>query len=210
MKLEYMCHACVRCIADNGKMLVLDPPAPDYGFVLPDLGCDYVAASHGHRDHSALELYPAETHLPKEPLSLRAGPFLLEGFDCWHDGEGGAKRGANRVHKVTADGVTVVHLGDLGHMPDEKLTEFAANADLLVVPVGGVFMLEPEQMLQVIEVLKPRFVLPVHYRVSGSTLQQLRPLEDFLALWSGPVIRTGNCFDPGTAGEQTTVVVCQI
>lgn len=208
MYLEYLCHACIRCVADNGKKLILDPPAPDYGYLLPDRDADYVTASHGHRDHCALELFAPEAQLPQEGLSLHAGPFTIEAYDCWHDDAQGTKRGSNRVHKITADGTTVVHLGDLGHMPDEALAAFAKNADLLVVPVGGVFMLEPEQMLEVIRLLQPKFVLPVHYRTAQTTLQQLRPLEDFLSLWSGPVLQPGGCtFDPAASAAETTAVI---
>lgn len=208
MYVEYLCHACIRCVADNGKKLVLDPPAPDYGYEIADPTADYVAASHGHRDHCAVDLFPPEAQLPRESLSLKAGPFTLEAFDCYHDGENGAKRGSNRVHKIIADGISVVHLGDLGHGPDEALTAFGQKADLLVVPVGGVFMLEPAQMLDVIAALQPKYVLPVHYRTPQTTLQQLHPLEDFLNLWSGPVLQPGGYrFDPSTPAEQTTVVV---
>lgn len=187
MRIEFLGHACIRCTADNGKKLILDPPAEPYGYVLPDKETDYVTFSHGHKDHSAVELFPMEALLPQEGHSLKAGPFLVERFDCWHDDRQGALRGANRVYRITADGRTVVHLGDLGHLPDGELTRFAAGADVLVVPVGGVYTLEPEQLLPVIRALAPRFVLPVHYRTPQTSLQNLRPLEDFLKVWDGPV-----------------------
>lgn len=189
MKFEYIGHACICCHAENGKKLVLDPPAESYGYILPDTDADYVSCSHGHGDHAAAELFPAPARLPQEGLHLKAGPFTLDRFPCWHDDQNGRLRGPNLVQKVTADGITLVHLGDLGHMPDDALRKFASGADLLAVPVGGVFMLEPEQMLQVVDALHPRYVLPIHYRCDQSSLQQLRTLEDFLSMWKGSVLR---------------------
>lgn len=189
MKIEYIGHACVCCHAENGKKLVLDPPGESYGYILPHTDADYVSCSHGHGDHAAAELFPASSRLPQEGLRFKAGPFTLERFPCWHDTQEGKLRGPNLVQKVTADGITLVHLGDLGHLPDDALTAFARGADLLAVAVGGVFTLEPEQLVPLIRQLRPRYVLPMHYRTAQGSLQQLRPLEDFLSLWNGPVLR---------------------
>ena len=195
MKFEYIGHACIRCISDSGKTLVLDPPEERYGYRLPDRNADYVCCSHDHGDHGAKELFPPAARLPREGLRLKAGPFSLERFPCWHDDRRGALRGGNLVQKITADGITLVHLGDLGHWPDEALTRFARDADLLAVPVGGVFTLEPEQMLRVIALLHPAWVLPIHYLTPQCSLQQLHPLEDFLSLWHGKTLRAeGSCF----------------
>lgn len=189
MNFEYVGHACVRCIANDGQMLIIDPPKESYGYPIADRHADYVTCSHKHGDHGAVELFPVSTHLPEDQMRLKAGPFLLERFPCWHDNQGGTQRGANLVHKITADGITFVHLGDLGHWPDENLKEFAAGADLLALPVGGVFTLTLDQLSPLIRLLQPSYVLPIHYRTAQGALQQLHPLEDFLSCWDGEVLR---------------------
>lgn len=182
MDITHLCHACVALTA-QGRTLVLDPPDPGYGYAPAFPDTHYVCTTHDHRDHCATELLPGAQILPRQEGPIIAGPFRVEAHRCFHDDRAGALRGENWVYKITADNVTVLHLGDLGHMPDRELLRFAAGADLLLAPVGGCFTLEPEAMTEVILALAPRRVLPIHYRTPKCSLQQLHPLDYFLALW---------------------------
>lgn len=191
MKLEYIGHACFCCVANDGERLLMDPPEENYGYHVPDWKFDYVTISHEHGDHSANKFKQLEVLFEGDSDRLRVGSFQLSRKRCYHDDVKGELRGLNWVYKVEADGNTFVHLGDLGHWPDTELTKFAANADVLAVPAGGFFTLNPKQIIQVIEKLNPKYAVPMHYRTPQSSLQQLASLDDFINIWQGAVLQTG-------------------
>ena len=137
MKISWYGHSCFR-IDSAGGSLVLDPYSDGSvpGLELPALTADAVLCSHGHSDHAGTE---------KVALSGRAYGGRVETLDCFHDGEGGAKRGANAVRIVSDEGLRVVHLGDLGHELSEEQYAAIGSPDVLLIPVGGFFTIDAAQ-----------------------------------------------------------------
>ncbi len=187
VRIEYVGHACLRCIADSGEMLIMDPPAEKYGYILKNRQADYITTSHEHEDHNAVYLFPNATIIPQVSAQMQAGPFSIAEMDSFHDNEQGALRGENRIYQIKADGVTLVHMGDIGHPLSKEFQKFAEGADVLAIPVGGCFTVEPEQVVKMIAQLSPRYILPIHYKTAQCTLKQLAPLETFLAIWRGDI-----------------------
>ena len=74
----------------------------------PRLPVHRILCSHGHFDHNAVE--EAEV-VPFEGDC----PFTIRTVETFHDDAGGALRGPNTIHILSAGGVTIAHLGDLGH-----------------------------------------------------------------------------------------------
>jgi len=75
--------------------------------------------------------------------------------------------------------MTVAHLGDLGHVLTESQVEAMPNIDVLLVPVGGRHTLDAAMAAEVIGIVEPRIVIPMHYRMEG-TPEHLDPLDRFL------------------------------
>ena len=75
----------------------------------------------------------------------------------------------------------IVHLGDLGHVLSRQQASAIGPVDVLLVPVGGFYTIDASQATQVVDLLKPRAVIPIHYKTA-----KLRPdwpgvgVEDFL------------------------------
>jgi L-ascorbate metabolism protein UlaG (beta-lactamase superfamily) len=100
----------------------------------------------------------------RDPSHRDVHGIYIDGFPTHHDAAGGAERGANTVFRWEMQGLTFVHLGDLGHPLDSELVQALAGAHVVFVPVGGFFTLEPEQAARVIGELAPRIAIPMHYR----------------------------------------------
>jgi len=78
-----------------------------------------------------------------------------------------AKRGdPTHVYVFKLDGIRVCHLGDIGHLLSDKILKEIGKVDLLFVPIGGKFTLEPGKVNKLIDSLKPRVVLPIHYKTA--------------------------------------------
>lgn len=134
-----------------------------------------VLCSHQHFDHNAVELTGL---LPEAPC-----PFTIRTVKTFHDGRGGALRGSNTVHILSAGGFTAAHLGDLGHQLTAEQAEAIGPLDLAMIPVGGTYTVDAQGAKAVCGTLRPRCVIPMHYRHAPYGLPDVGGVEDFLALW---------------------------
>jgi len=74
----------------------------------------------------------------------------------------------------------------------EEMLKEIGEVDILLIPVGGVFTIEPEEAKKTIKLINPRVVIPMHYRIGGLSLS-IRPLADFTGLFPEDIIiRVGN------------------
>lgn len=180
MTITYLGHSCFR-LEQDGYSLLIDPYCQVPG--LPDIAgeADAVYCSHQHFDHN----FTQQLH-----LTGRQGlPFSVRTVDVFHDDRGGTLRGPNRIHIFTAGGVTAAHLGDLGHQLTEEQAAAIGSLDALLIPIGGTYTVDPTGAEAVAEQLKPRVVVPMHYRIGEIGLPVLCQVEDFLALRPAGEIR---------------------
>ncbi|HEY3394509.1 MAG TPA: MBL fold metallo-hydrolase [Lacipirellulaceae bacterium] len=91
--------------------------------------------------------------------------IVVTTIPAWHDKEQGADRGATAIFAIDVDGVRIVHSGDLGQskLSDEQ-REALGRIDVLLIPVGGVFTVDGARAAEIVRELRPRIVVPVHYK----------------------------------------------
>ena len=174
MKLTWLGHACFL-VEQGGYRILLDPYTGVEGYPAlaeQKLQVHKILCSHGHFDHNAVD--QAEVVPFDGPC-----PFTIRTVETFHDGEGGALRGPNTIHILSADGVAVAHLGDLGHplSPEQ------------IAAVGGTYTVDAAGAKAVCEALNPKCVIPMHYRHAPYGLPDVAGVEDFLALWDEGEIR---------------------
>ena len=127
MKLTWLGHACF-VLEQDGYRIVTDPYTGVEGY--PDLRvrAHEVFCSHHHFDHDAVDRV--------ELLPGRESPFTVREVETCHDDQGGALRGPNTIRIFTAGGVSVAHLGDLGHqLTAEQLSAIGSVDAVLVLAV---------------------------------------------------------------------------
>ena len=175
-------HASYLIELESGLRIVTDPYDASTGYPVHHVRADVVTVSHGHHDHSAAETVEGWTQrIDREGVHTLAPEVTLEGVPSWHDDAQGAKRGPNLIFVLRAEGLTVAHLGDLGHpLTPEQCA--VAPVDVALIPVGGFFTIDAAQALRAAEQLKARVVIPMHYRTQYNASWPIAPLEDFTAL----------------------------
>ena len=199
MKITWYGHSCFKVSFDGGSV-VFDPYADGSvpGWTLPQLSADAVLCSHRHDDHAGAG---------KVTLSGREPDCKVETVECFHDAEHGAKRGANTIHILTADGVRVAHLGDLGHEPDEAQLAAICAPDVLLIPVGGFYTIDAATAAAVAEKIGARITVPMHYRGDGFGYDVIGTVEEFTALRKDVRCADSNSFDPADYKDRVTLVL---
>lgn len=180
MTITWLGHACFL-LESGGYRLLLDPYREVPGLPDTEAEADAVFCSHGHFDHA---------HTQHVALSGRgAGPFSVQEIPSFHDEVRGAKRGENIIRRFTAEGLTVVHLGDLGHQLSPRQLAAVGRADVLLLPIGGTYTLDGREAKAVVDAIAPRVVIPMHYRRGSVGFDVLETLEDFLPLFPQELVR---------------------
>ena len=198
MKLTWLGHSCFL-LEQDGYRIVTDPYTDVEGYPSLSVSAHAVWCSHHHFDHDAVD---AVTVLP--PVK---SPFTVREVETCHDEQGGALRGSNTVRVFTAGGVSVAHLGDLGHQLSAAQLDAIGSVDAVLVPVGGVYTVDAAGAKAVCDALHPRCVIPMHYHHAPYGLPNVAGVEDFLRLWPvGTIHRlSGPSFE--VTAETTGVLV---
>ncbi len=173
MKITWLGHSCF-CLESGGYRIVVDPYRMD-SYPPLQTCANAVYCSHGHYDHNYTE---AVTMLEEKP-----SPFTVEEIQTFHDDQGGALRGGNTMRAFCAEGLRVVHCGDLGHWPDEEQRAFLMGSDVLMLPVGGYYTIDAAGAEKIVDAVCPRTVLPMHYRFGEHGMDVLSEVTAFTELF---------------------------
>ena len=179
MKRTWLGHSTFVLENDAGAVLVTDPVDAGSGFDLPRINADVITVSHHHFDHDAVDRIGGNPVVKDTPQPLTVAGFSICGYPAFHDEVQGAKRGPNTIFSIEADGQRFVHCGDLGHVPDDATIEALKGADVLMIPVGGIFTVDGKTAWAITKRIAPKVVVPMHYAVPNLTFR-LEPLDNFL------------------------------
>lgn len=180
--------------SSGGTRIAIDP-FNDIGYKLPDVSADAVTISHTHPDHNNPSLVKARDgkeprvfHGTKNNLKewvdvprTKVGDVELYDVGVYHDDAEGKKIGKNAAFVFEADGLRLVHLGDLGHQLSDEQLKKIGRVEVVMVPVGGKYTIDAAGADRVLRQLEPRLIiLPMHYRTPALKVQ-LEKVDAFLA-----------------------------
>jgi len=178
MEISWLGHSCF-VIRGKEKAIVTDPCHPDLGYRLGEPKADIVTLSHFHPGHSYIEGVANNPKQIKGPGEYEIGGIFITGIATFHDNKKGDLRGKNTIYVIEMDGITLCHLGDLGHPLDSHLTEELGDIDILFLPVGEVSTISIDIALEIVRQLEPSMVIPMHYKTEAFT-GNLSPMDKFL------------------------------
>lgn len=178
MEITWYGHACFR-LGDRGVVIVTDPFSDDMGYTRPRIRADVVTISHDHPGHNNRIGFRGGPKFFDGPGEYEVKGVFITGIATYHDGRSGAVQGRNTVFLFDFEGVTVCHLGDLGHVPAQAQVEALSDVDLLLIPVGGLHTIDASKASEVISLIEPRVVIPMHYKTPKEKAR-LHTLDRFL------------------------------
>jgi len=151
-------------VGSEGITLVTDPFDKSLGLKVPNFEADIVTVSHDHYDHNNVAAFRGTPKVIKSAGEYDIKGVMIEGVLSYHDASQGKERGNNIIYRIEMDDITICHLGDLGHVLDNKQLERLEGIDILLVPVGGKYTLDAKLAVEVISQIEPRIVIPMHYK----------------------------------------------
>ncbi len=207
MEITWYGHACFRLKGRQGTV-VTDPYDKSLGLSLPNLKTDIVTVSHdapGHNNQSAVR---GKTRTITGPGEYEIGGVFITGVRTADRSIKDANGHPNTVYVFDYDGVTIAHLGDLDRVPTQTQVEALGTVHVALVPVGGGRGLNAAKAAEVVSLLEPGIVIPMHFGTPASKLK-LDPLSKFLKeMGLGQVEPLPSLqVRPTTVPEETNVVV---
>jgi len=179
MKITWYGHSCFK-IATNNTIIVTDPFGKDIGLKPIRCEADIVTVSHDHYDHNNILSLRGSPFIVNEPGEYELKGITIRGINSFHDKKEGKERGLNTLFVIEAEGIKICHLGDLGQkeLTSEQL-ESLGDVDILLIPVGGIYTVDGEEAVKIINQIEPKIVIPMHYKIPNLTIK-LQGVDNFL------------------------------
>ena len=130
------------------------------------VSADLVLVTHEHSDHNGVEAIGGDPAILRSTAGRLESPIgEVTAVASEHDEAAGTERGPNTIFVFTLDGVRVCHFGDFGqHALREEQAAAIGHVDLLILPVGDGPTIGAAQAQEIVDRLRPRWVVPMHYR----------------------------------------------
>ncbi|HCP59970.1 MAG TPA: MBL fold metallo-hydrolase [Dehalococcoidia bacterium] len=181
MKIKYLGHASFIITSDTGVRIITDPyeTSPDLTYGEITESADVVTVSHGHFDHCNVAAVKGNPEVVRGAVAREVKGIRFKAIPTYHDDAGGRLRGSNTIFCFEMDGIRVCHLGDLGHLLDDRQVAEIGTVDILLIPVGGYYTIDARVASEVCNQLKPRIIIPMHYRTEKG-IPGIAGVDDFL------------------------------
>lgn len=180
MEITWNGLSCFRLTERNLATVVTDPfDSQVVGYEPLKLRADIVTVSHeapGHNYTSAVKGY---SRLINTPGEFEIGGVFITGVQTNGFEKRDSDEPRNTLYVFDYEGVTVAHLGDLRRVPSQTEIEALGTVHIVLVPVGGGGGLNAAKAAEVVSLLEPGFVIPMHYGTAACNFK-LAPLSKFL------------------------------
>ena len=179
MEITWHGHSCFRLMERGAASIVTDPyDHKAIGYKELKLRADIVTVSHdapGHNFASAVKRY---SHLLDGPGEYEIGGVFITAVRT-NGGKSNGERPRNTLYVFDFDGIKVAHLGDINAVPRRSQIDALGEVNVVLVPVGAGNGLNAAKAAEVVSILEPNIVVPMHYQTPDLKLS-LEPLDKFI------------------------------
>lgn len=180
MEINWHGLSCFRLTERGLATVVTDPyDHKEVGFEPLKMRGEIVTVSHDAPGHNFVTSVKGHSRVITGPGEFEIGGVFITGVQTNKKSKSSTKELRNTLYVFDYDGVTVAHLGDLQRVPSQTEIENLGGVNVVLVPVGGGGGLNAAKAAEIVSLLEPGFVIPMHYEVPESNLQ-LDPLNRFI------------------------------
>jgi L-ascorbate metabolism protein UlaG (beta-lactamase superfamily) len=176
MEITWYGHSCFRLTERNYATVVTDPfDNKSIGYDSLRLKSDIVTVSHAAPGHNNTDAVKGVSHVIDGPGEFEIGGVFITGVQSDSSSSGKKKKNSdpaprNTVYVFDYDGITVAHLGDLNVTPTQSEIESLGTVNVVLVPVGGGGGLNAAKAAEVISLIEPNLVIPMHYSTPAANV----------------------------------------
>lgn len=212
MEITWYGHSCFR-ISERGLASVVTDPFDHevVGYSPLKLKAEIVTVSCDQPGHNNLKAVPRNAMAITGPGEYEIGGVFITGVQT----NGNKKRTEeipNTLYVIDFGALTVAHLGEVTRVPSQAEIETLGTVNIALVPVGDYTSLNASKAAEVVSLLEPNIVIPMHYSVKESKVK-LDPLAKFLKEMGLNQLETMESFKATNAAslpEETKVVVLDV
>jgi L-ascorbate metabolism protein UlaG (beta-lactamase superfamily) len=187
MEITWYGHSCFRLTERNFATVVTDPyDNKSIGYDSLKLRSDIVTVSHDAPGHNNTDAVKGTAHVIDGAGEFEIGGVFITGVQTDGSSSGrkkakkdGEAAGRNTIYVFDYDGITVAHLGDLKEVPTQSEIELLGTINVALVPVGGGGGLNSAKAAEVISLIEPNLVIPMHYSTPAAKVS-LDALNKFI------------------------------
>ncbi len=183
MEITWYGHSCFRLTERGMATVVTDPyDHKQVGYEPLKVKGDVVTISHKTAGHDFISGVKGYSHVIDGPGEFEIGGVFITGIQTngrSHKTEGELR---NTMYLLDYNGINILHLGDINRVPSQTEVEAIGPVHVALVPVGAGGSLTAIKATEVISLLEPNIVIPMHYATPHSveTPLKLEPLTKFL------------------------------
>jgi L-ascorbate metabolism protein UlaG (beta-lactamase superfamily) len=180
MEISWYGLSCFRLTERGMATVVTDPYDHNaVGYEPLKLRGEIVTVSHDAPGHNFTTAVKGRSRIITGPGEFEIGGVFITGVQTNRKTKGAKEELRNTLYVVDYDGVTVAHLGDLKRVPSQTEIENLGEVKVALVPVGGGVGLNAARAAEIVSLLEPEIVIPMHYQIPGGKLK-LAALNRFL------------------------------
>jgi L-ascorbate metabolism protein UlaG (beta-lactamase superfamily) len=175
--IEFFGHNFFQITSSKGTRIITDPVAPGF-YPTPEVAPQAITVGREHPNHNYVQIarnkpvvlrglsnYGSEWN----KISTTVGDVLIYSVPVYQQQFGNALKGAAFVFDLGM--LCIAHLGDLSHKLTEQQVKAFGKVDIAMIPIGGSFTMPPDTAREVLNQLKPKVAIPMHYRESTYLLE---------------------------------------
>lgn len=179
MDIIWYGHSCFRISERGQASIVTDPFGEHLGYEMPPrLKADIVTISHPAPGHNHVAAFKNVHHVVEGPGEYEIGNVFIVGVATFNPDVEPPRR--NVIYVFDYSPLKVAHLGDLDHVPKQSMIDALGQIDIVMVPVGGGSSLNSSQAAEVVSVLEPSIIIPMHFQTEALRGLELDPVDRFL------------------------------
>jgi len=172
MEITWYGHSCFRLTERNFVTVVTDPfDNKTVGYEPLKLKAEIVTVSHDAPGHNNSSVVKGSTHVLTGPGEFEIGGVFITAVQTDSGSKKAKDNVRNTIYVFDYDGITVAHLGDLQKIPTQNEIELLGTVNVALVPVGGGSSLNAAKAAEVVSMLEPNLVVPMHYSTPDSKIK---------------------------------------
>lgn len=179
MEITWYGHSCFRITERGRATVVTDPFGEQLGYEVPRLKADIAAISHDSPNHAALDSLREVKYVIDGPGEYEIGGVFITGVQTNGTRKDNQDEPRNTLYLINYNSINVLHLGDLDRVPTQTEVEHLGPVHIALIPVGGYGGLNAAKAAEVVSLLEPNIVIPMHYATPGLKIP-LDPVSRFL------------------------------